>query len=133
MLGWGLTGEGLMRAVIRRVLGTAAGFALALHTVLWGIAPTHAGYPVDPFAVICHSGTTTPENSAPDDSLPRPAQACDHCNLCSVAAPPIPPDTTLVAEFGPTRPLQVLYPANAVCQGDVVADSRSARGPPTFA
>ena len=121
-----------MRAGIRQVLGTAAGFALALHTALWGIAPTHAGYPVDPFAVICH-GTTTPENSAPDDSLPRPAQACDHCNLCSVAAPPIPPDTTLVADFGPARTLQVLYPANVAFKGDVIADSRSARGPPAFA
>jgi hypothetical protein len=49
-----------MRAGIRQVLGTAAGFALALHTALWGIAPAHAGYPVDPFALICHGGTTAP-------------------------------------------------------------------------
>jgi hypothetical protein len=58
---------------------------------------------------------------------------CDHCNLCSVAAPLIPPDTTLVADFGPTRTLQVLYPPNIACKGDVIADSRSARGPPAFA
>ena len=121
-----------MRAGLRRVLGTVASFALALHTVLSGIAPTHAGSPVDPFAVICHSGTTAP-NSAPDDSLPAPAQPCDHCNLCSVAAPLIPPDTTLVADFGPTRTLQVLCPPNIACKSDVIADSRSARGPPAFA
>jgi hypothetical protein len=60
MLGWARRGEGLMRAGIRQVLGTAAGFALALHTALWGIAPAHAGYPVDPFALICHGGTTAP-------------------------------------------------------------------------
>ena len=67
-----------MRAGIRQVLGTAAGFALALHTALWGIAPTHAASSVDPFAVICHSGTTA-ASPAPDDSLPTPAQPCDHC------------------------------------------------------
>jgi len=68
-----------MRAGIRQILGTAAGFALALHTALLGIAPTDGGYPVDPFAIICHSGTTALANSAPDDSLPRSAKACDHC------------------------------------------------------
>jgi hypothetical protein len=117
---------------IRQVLGTAAGLALALHTALWGIAPTYAGYPVDPFAVICHSGTTAPASPAADDNLPTPGQPCDHCNLCSVAVPPIPPDTTLVADFR-LRTLQVLYPANVACKGDVIADSRSARGPPAFA
>jgi hypothetical protein len=122
-----------MRAGIRQVLGTAAAFALALHTALWGIAPAHAGYPVDPFAVICHGGTTAAATPAADDSLPTLGQPCDHCNLCSVATPPIPPDATLVADFGPTRTLQVLYPANVACKGDVIADSRSARGPPAFA
>jgi hypothetical protein len=122
-----------MRAGIRQVLGTAAGFALALHTALWGIAPAHAGYPVDPFALICHSGTTAPATPTADDSLPAPAQPCDHCNLCSVATPPIPPDTTLAADFGPTRTLQVLYPSNVAFKGNVIADSRSARGPPAFA
>src|SRR5262245_10128172 len=122
-----------MRAGIRQVLGMAAGLALALHTALWGIAPTHAGYPVDPFAVSCHSGTTAPANLGADNDLPTPGQPCDHCNLCSVAAPPIPPDTTLVADFKPTRTLQLLYPANVACRGDVIADSRSARGPPAFA
>jgi|GEM_PF-916157 hypothetical protein len=129
---WTRRGEGFMRAGIRRVLVTVASFALVVHTALWGIAPTHAGSRVDPFAVICHSGTTAP-SPAPNDSLPTPAQPCDHCNLCSVAAPLIPPDTTLVADFGPTRTLQVLYPANIACKGDVIADSRSARGPPAFA
>jgi hypothetical protein len=122
-----------MRAGIRQVLGTAAALALAFHTALWGIAPTYAGHPVDPFAVICHSGTTAPASPGADDSLPTPAQPCDHCNLCSVVAPPIAPDTTLVADFGPRTTLQVLYPANVACKGDVIADSRSARGPPAFA
>ena len=122
-----------MQAGIRQIVGTAAAFALALNAALWGIAPTYAALPIDPFAIICHSETPATGTSAPDNLPLAPTHACNHCILCSAAAPPVTPGAeTLVADFEPTKTLQVLYPANPACHDHVIADSRSARGPPCF-
>lgn len=122
-----------MRAGIRQIVGTAAAFALALQTALWGIAPVGAAQPADPFAVICHSEASASADTAPDDRSPAPAHACDHCNLCSASTPPLRPDTSFVAHVGPTRTLHVLHPTNGARHDHVVVDSRLARGPPVFA
>src|SRR5262249_31242172 len=41
-----------------------------------------------------------------------PRHACDHCNLCNGATPPLPPDTMLANRFEPARTLHVLRPVN---------------------
>ena len=123
-----------MRAGTRQFLSVVAAIAVVMHTVLWAaVAPLAASSAVDPFTVICHSETSAPAEQAPDHGPLTPAHACDHCNLCSAAAPPLAPDTALAARFEPVRTLQVLHPTNIARHDDVAADPKLARGPPAFA
>lgn len=122
-----------MRAGIKRFLVAGAAFAIALQTALWGIAPTHAALPVDPFTVICHSEASGPTDRSSDEAPLSPSHACEHCNLCTAFAPPLPPDTALAANLGPTRTLQILRPVNIARHDGSVVSSNLARGPPAFA
>jgi hypothetical protein len=123
-----------MRAGFRQVLSMVAVIAIALHTVLWAaVTPLTAAPAVDPFTVICHSETSTPAEQTPVRGPLAPAHACDHCNLCSAAAPPLAPDTAMTVRFEPVRTLRVLHPANIARHNDVAADPKLARGPPAFA
>jgi hypothetical protein len=108
--------------------------AIALHTVLWAaVTPLTAAPAVDPFTVICHSETSTPAEQTPVHGPLAPAQACDPCNLCNAAAPPLAPDTAMTVRFEPVRTLRVLHPGNIARHNDVAADPKLARGPPAFA
>ena len=122
-----------MRAIVRQVLGTAAAFALALQTALWGIAPMHAALPTDPLTVVCHSEASASTDPAPAGLPSAPARACDHCNLCNASAPPLLPETLLAGHFGPAAAFHIPYPLDTERRDDVVALSRLARGPPVFA
>ena len=122
-----------MRSRIRPFLSVVAIFAIALHTLLWAaVAPLIAAPSVDPFTVICHSEATGPADQIPNHGPLTPAHACDHCNLCSAAAPPMP-GTALAANVEPARILQVLRPVNMTRQHAIAANPKLARGPPIFA
>jgi hypothetical protein len=123
-----------MAGGIRRFLSVATAIAVATHTVLWtALAPLAASSAVDPFTVICHSETSIPAEQTPAPAPFSPGHACDHCNLCSAAAPPLTPDTILTTRFMPVRILQVLRPANFARHDNDAADPKLARGPPAFA
>jgi hypothetical protein len=122
-----------MRASIRRFQSVVAIFAIALHTLLWAaVAPLIAAPAPDPFSVICHSEAPGPVEQVPSHGPLAPAHACDHCNLCSAIAPPVP-NTTRVTHFEPVQLLQVLRPAHIARHDDLTADPKLARGPPAFA
>ena len=122
-----------MRGRIRPFLSVVAIFAIAVHTVLWvAVAPLTAAPSVDPFTVICHSEASDPVNQTPNHGPLTPAHACDHCNLCSAVAPPMP-GTALAANVGPAPILQVLRPVNMTRHHAIAADPKLARGPPGFA
>jgi hypothetical protein len=123
-----------MRGGTRYFLSVLAAVAVAVHTTLWAaLAPLAASPIVDPFTIICHSGTSAPAEQAPAPGPLAPAHACDHCNLCSAATPPLAPETGLAARFEPVRTLQVLRPINIARHDDVAANPKLARGPPAFA
>ena len=72
-----------MRTGVRQVLGIVAIMAIALHTALWGVAPVHvSASAVDPFSVICHSGTEAGDTAKeiPANPASTPSRPCDHCN-----------------------------------------------------
>ena len=121
-----------MRAGIRRIAGVAATIAIALHTILWAAVAPFAGPTVDPFTVICHSEPSALTDQTPDNGALPPAHACDHCNLCSAIAPPVPLNE-LSATLTPARIVQVLRPVAITPHRDVAADPKLARGPPVFA
>jgi hypothetical protein len=111
-----------------------AAIAVVMHTALWAaLAPLAASSIVDPFTIICHSETSAPAEQAPAPGPLSPAHACDHCNLCSAATPPLAPDTVLTARLEPVRTLQLLRPINIARRDNVAADPKLARGPPAFA
>jgi hypothetical protein len=105
--------------------------AIALHTVLWGaLAPMAASAAsVDPFSVICHSGSSTPAEQSPQ--APAPASACDHCTLCAAAAAPSDTVDNIVAgQLLPAKLLDVLRPATTAARDGVASTPHQARGPP---
>lgn len=124
-----------MRVGGRRVLSWVAIYAIALHTILLGVAPLIAAPTADPFSVICHSEApaTSPSEQAPASPVSAPTHACDHCNLCSAMAPPDPLDGVVVAQLAPARLLQVLRPTTAATRDGIATSLKRDRGPPAFA
>ena len=120
--------------LLRHSVTLLAIWVIALHTVLWAsVAPPNGQWAIDPFTVICHSETSAPVEQAPVHAPLAPTHACDHCNLCSAAAPPQTSDTMLLVRFEPVRTLQVLRPVKIARHGDIAANPKLARGPPALA
>jgi hypothetical protein len=122
-----------MRGLGRKVLSWVAIYAVAMHTLLTGIAPVFAAAQdnVDPFSVIClHDSGTGAPNGLPSGLVP--GHACEHCNLCSAVAPPPAPDLVIFGNLMPSRLLQVLQPTSAAPGIGIVYRPNLARGPPRF-
>jgi hypothetical protein len=83
-----------LRFKLRWAIGWVAIYALALQTILGGIAPHSAtafdrSLPFDPATIICltsHGGNT---GNIPGDEGPG-SHAGTHCTLCAPASPPLP-------------------------------------------
>ena len=117
----------------RRALGALAIVAIALHAILWGIAPLSAGPAADPFSVICHSDAAAPSEQAPAGPASVPVHACDHCNLCSATPNPVAPAFGVTIKLVPARIAHVLHPASAAVQTGITSNPNHTRGPPHFA
>jgi hypothetical protein len=130
-LGWSVQ---LMHNGAKRSFGwlasTIAILAIALHTVLSGVAvPTAAASTLDPFSVICHSGTQAPTDQAP--GIPAPSSTCDHCTLCgTAAAPPVTLDRIVAGQLLPAKLLHVLRPVVSAARDGLSSNPHQARGPP---
>ena len=125
-----------MRSGLKRSVTLLAIYAVALHVILLGLAPIATNRAsVDPFSVICHSPASAdvPGDDAPGKPDLVPGHACEHCNLCSAAAPPPAPDTVLIGNLMPTRLLHVLRPASQGPRAGIAFRPNLARGPPSFA
>jgi len=120
-----------MRGLARQVVSWAAIYAVALHVILLGLVPIAAnGDTVNPFLVICHS-VAPAGDEAQGKSDRVPGHACEHCNLCSAAAPP-EPAVVLIGNLLPKRLLHVLRPASHAPTAGVAFRPHLARGPPRF-
>ena len=121
-----------MRKGVQRFLTLVAIYAVALHTILLGLAPVFAAPAFDPFSVICHSaaGGAAPVEQAPANSIP--SHACDHCIACNAMAPPGPLDKLVVEQLAPARLLQILRPLLSILEDGVTFNLKHARGPPHF-
>jgi hypothetical protein len=113
-------------------------YAMALHVLLVAFAPVITGTAAspNPFSVICHSGVTdSASSSGTSDRSPAliPGTACEHCNLCSAAAPPPAPDVALDIQFAPSRVLHIFRPADMPAPGGIAFEPKLARGPPPVA
>lgn len=106
-------------------------YAIALHTILAGLAPLAAAAPIDPFSVICHGA---PADASPDgqSGLPdgSPSGPCDHCKLCGAVATPLAPQILLDGDFAPTSLVAVLYPTSMAQPCGIDRTPKLARGPP---
>lgn len=123
-----------MRGLPRQVTSWVAIYAVAVHSLLAGIAPAVAAAPdgVDPFSVICLHDANA---ASPSDRQPAglmPGHACEHCNLCSAAAPPPAPGIVLIGNLAPARLLEVLRPASHAPRAGIAFRPNLARGPPLF-
>ena len=89
-----------MRIGIKRIVGLIAIYAIALQTILLGVAPVvgFGSIAVDPFFVICRSDSQSIAANAQTDGKEdrQPGKGCEHCTLCNTASPPLVP----VAGFG---------------------------------
>jgi hypothetical protein len=114
-----------------RSIGWVAIYAIALHAILWGVAPMTAAPSTDPFSVICHSEAAAPAEKAP--AAPAHTQACDHCNLCSAGPATAALFSVFAGQLMPARLLQILRPVSAILAGHLATTPKLARGPPQFA
>jgi hypothetical protein len=123
-----------MRPRIRPFLSIVAVYVIALHTILWGVAPRFTAHPTDPFSDICHSDAAlaSQTSQSPADPTSAPTHACDHCNLCS-AMSLAAVDTAPANYLSPMRQLQILRPLSATGRGHAATTRHLARGPPGFA
>jgi hypothetical protein len=127
-----------MRIRTRPCLSVVAIIATALHGLLLGLAPLAAAASVDPFTVICHSAPqTAPSNETSDEQSPASpdivVHGCDHCNLCSAAAPPAALDEVFAGQLVPVRLLHVLRAVSAAANISLATTPKLAQGPPAFA
>ncbi len=124
-----------MRMGVRQVLTWVAIYAVAMHTLLTGVAPTFAAAQdsVDPFSVICLHDADAGSPASQQPSGPVPGHACEHCNLCSASAPPAAPDVALIGDLVPMRVSSILRPVSTIARPGVPSDPKQARGPPQFA
>jgi hypothetical protein len=121
----------IMRPIVRRGVTLLAIYAVVLHVILLGFVPIAGNAAtVDPLSIICHSASGTAGDKAPATPGLIPGHACEHCNLCSVTAPPPAPDVALAGRMGPARVLHVLRPASMHARAGLTSDPRLARGPP---
>jgi hypothetical protein len=111
--------------------------AIALHTILLAAAaPIAAANALDPFSVICHSGSqiAEPGDTAPKAPGSNPSRACDHCSLCSTTPAASESLVDIVAgTLTPTKLLQLLRPADETRRHSVAGNPTKARGPPLTA
>ena len=118
----------------RQVLTWVAIYAVAMHTLMTGVAPAFAATQgsVDPFSVIClhDAGVGSPASQQPSGLVP--GHACEHCNLCSAVAPPPAPDLVVFGNLLSARLLQVLRPVSTAPGTGVAFRPNLARGPPLF-
>jgi hypothetical protein len=122
-----------MRGLGSKALSWVAIYAIAIHTLLIGIAPAFAANQdtVDPFSVIClHDAGAGAPSGLPSGLVP--GHACEHCNLCSAVAPPPAPDLVVFGNLMPSRLLQVLQPTSTAPGMGIVYRPNLARGPPLF-
>jgi DUF2946 family protein len=109
------------------VANSIAILAIALHAMLWGVAPMAAAPLLDPLAVICHSDTGEQTPASPSHS-----QSCDLCTLCAAANASAALDSVITGQLAPARLLHVLRPASAATRGHLATAPNLARGPPIF-
>lgn len=123
-----------MRLGVKQVLTWVAIYAVAMHTLLAGVAPAFAAAQerADPFSVIClhDAGAGSPAGQQPSGMVP--GHACEHCNLCSATASLPAPNLVVFGTLLPARLLQVLRPASAAAGTGVAFRPNLARGPPLF-
>ena len=126
-----------LNLTMRRSVTLLAIYAVALHVILLGLAPIALGGSIgpDPFQVICHSVASSDAGGDQTTGKPdlAPGHACEHCNLCSVMAPPEAPDTALAGTIAPAQVLHLLRPNSSSLRAGRLTHARLARGPPRFA
>jgi len=117
-----------MRSGWRKITGSVAIYAVALHVVLTGLLPVGAAAAsAEPLSVICHSVPTGDDHG---QTIPAPGHACEHCNLCTAMAPPPAPDTPVTGSLAPAPVLHVLRPLSTAARTSLASDPKLARGPP---
>jgi hypothetical protein len=126
-----------MRIWLRRSVGLLAIYVIALTAILSVFAPAMpagaTATAVDPFSVICHSGSTTQSDDGSGPAAPAslPAKACDHCTLCNAApAPAATFDGVVVAYLAPAKVLHAFVAYDSARHDDAGARPWQARGPP---
>lgn len=124
-----------MRSRVQQAMSWQAIYAIALHTILWGVTPLFAAPTVDPFSVTCHSAApgAAPAEQSPASPVSTPTKSCDHYTLCSAMAPPDVLDGVVIAELGPAKLLQLLRPTITVPHDGIDYNPNRARGPPQAA
>jgi len=117
-----------MRDAAKCLTGWAAILAVALQAVFGGAATQAIAAPLDPTAIICHSGAS--DSDADRQSPATSHDCCTQCVLCSPLSAATAPDS-FVAFVPSQRQVAAFIPFSAVPPSPFSALAiHPARGPP---
>lgn len=120
-----------MRSWLQRSVSVLAIYVIALTTILSAFAaPPAVSATLDPFSVICHSGSSDSSATEQTPAQQAPSKACDHCSLCLVTASLAGPDAIPAGHLAPPSVLQILTPASTAARAHFAVTPNLARGPP---
>ncbi len=125
-----------MRAVLKKTVIWAAIYAVALQTMLLGLAgglQAAQAASFDPLAVICHSVAPSDDADASGSQPAAPvAHICDQCILCCAASATVPDRPALAPPHG-LHGERVAAPLPRSLATPRVTSVHLARGPPLTA
>jgi len=118
---------------LRRAVGLIAAYAIALQTILAGLALLGGIAIADESAVICHGAVVDGTQPAPSDSRSGHHGQLGHCALCAISPPLVPAPAGVARPVTHPAPVAAVRPVRLALPHDIHARPGKPRGPPTNA
>jgi hypothetical protein len=118
---------------LRRAIGLIAAYAIALQTILAGLALLGGIAIADASALICHGAVVDDTQPAPGDGRGGHHGQVGHCALCAISPPLVPAPANVARPVTHPAPVAALRPVRLALPHDIHARPGKPRGPPTNA
>ena len=118
---------------LRRAIGLIAAYAIALQTILAGLALLGGIAIADESALICHGAVVDDIQPAPGDGRGGHHGQVSHCALCAISPPLVPAPADVARPVTHPAPVAAVRPVRLSLPHDIHARPGKPRGPPTNA
>jgi hypothetical protein len=118
---------------LRRAIGLIAAYAIALQTILAGLALLGSVALADDGAVICHGAVVDDTSPAPGDGRSGHRGQVGHCALCAISPPVVPLPADVARPVVHPAPVAVIRRVPLALPHDIHDRPGKPRDPPTSA